>query len=244
MKYWKIMLFLGLAIMIGFSVALAQDTKGNGLPKGQKLLYNLEVIAYDAGNCPTGNRQGNSIAVRADWQDDPRGQNANTLVRMNDIMLSPGPFGVIDGNACNDGVASFQLPLNPCVEGGTVNDDCSVDDPQFQVYEVYARVVGKPGTGVDVTTCATGPGPDLQLDTADDVIVCSTENWLEMRQKGAAPKFTNQSKALLTVCLDTDGDGACERRVALFNSDLYDYFWNWNTFGKAHAQLFFVAVPD
>lgn len=242
MKCWKLMLLVGLALTVGFSVALAGDTKGNGLPKGQKLLYNLEVIAYDAGTCPTGNRQGHSIAVRADWQDDPSGANANTLVRMNDIMLSPGPFGVIDGNACDDGVASFQLPLNPCVEGGTVNTDCSVDNPDFQAYEVYARVVGKPGTGVDVRTCATD---DLNTaDTSDDIIVCSTENWFEMRQKGTAPKFTNQSKALLTVCLDTDADGACDRRVALFNSDLYDYFWNWNTFGKAHAQLFFVAVPD
>jgi hypothetical protein len=238
------MLLLGLALTVGFNVALAGDTKGNGLPKGQKLLFNLEVIAYDAANCPTGNRQGHSIAVRADWQDNPEGVLANALVRMNDIMLSPGPFDVIDGNACIDGVASFQLPLNPCVEGGTVNDDCSLDDPQFQAYEVYARLVGKWGTGVDVTTCATGAGEDAVLNTADDVIVCSTENWLEMRQKGTAPKFTNRSKELLTVCLDTDGDTTCDRRVALFNNDLYDYFWNWNTFGKAHAQLFFVAVPD
>lgn len=242
MKYWKLMMFLGLVLTVGLNVALAGDTKGNGLPKGQKLLYNLEVIAYDGANCPTGNRQGNSIAVRANWQDYPNGQPANTLVRMNDIMLSPGPFDVLDGNACIDGVAAFQLPLNPCADGGTVNTDCSLDDPQFQVYEVYARLVGKWGTGVDVTTCATDPLDPLNPN--DDVIVCSTENWMELRQKGTAPKFTNQSKALLTVCLDTDGDTVCDRRVALFNADLYDYFWNWNTFGKAHAQLFFVAVPD
>ena len=72
MKYWKLVLFLGLALMIGFGVSLAQ-TKGNGLPKGQKLMYNLEAIAYDADTCPTGDRQGHSIAVQADWQDNPRG---------------------------------------------------------------------------------------------------------------------------------------------------------------------------
>jgi hypothetical protein len=39
-------------------------------------------------------------------------------------------------------------------------------------------------------------------------------------------------------------DGVCDTRVALFASQLQDYFWNWDTTGKAHAQLFFVALPD
>ncbi len=161
-------------------------------------------------------------------------------------MLAPGPFAVLDGNACTDGVAKFQLPLNPCVVGGTVNDACSVDDPTFQNYGVYARLVGKPNTGVDVTTCATGAGLDGLLGTADDVIVCSTENWLSLRGSGkdSKPHFENVSKELLSICVDTSGDGVCDTRYALFASQFEDYFWNWNTEGKAHAQLFFMAIPD
>ena len=39
--------------------ALAQ-IKGNGLPGGQKLLFNLEVIAYDPYNCPQGDFTGSN----------------------------------------------------------------------------------------------------------------------------------------------------------------------------------------
>jgi hypothetical protein len=227
-------LFLSASAML-FASNLAVAA-GNGIPNGQKLLFNLEVIAYDKNNCPQGNLTGGGhrIAVRADVSDNPAGTLKTALVRENDIMLRAGEFAVIDGNACVDGVATFQLPANPI--GGTL------DDPTFQEYEVYARLVGKPGTGVGVTTCATDPvDPTI---TTDDIIVCSTENYTEVRQKGTAPKFTNVSKQLLTLCLDTTGDTVCDTRYALFDLPLYDYFWNWNTAGKAHAQLFFVALPD
>src|SRR5262245_19028100 len=193
---------LGLSVL--WANSLLAQTKGNGLPKGQKLLYNLEVIAYDGDHCPSGDQigsNGHRIAVRADVSDDPRGANPNTLIRQNDIMLAPGPFTVMDGNACKAGVATFQLPLNPCAE--TLDQPCSLDDPTFQVYEVFTRLVGKSGTGVDVTTCATDEG-DL-ADPTDDTIICSAENWMEMRQKGQSPKFVNRSKELLTLCLDTTG---------------------------------------
>lgn len=208
-------------------------------PTPGKNLYQLEVIAYSGDNCPAGDftdTNRHQIAVKADVSDNPNGQLVNTLVRQNDIMLAPGDdFLVVDGNACIDGVAKFMLPLNPI--GGTL------DDPTFQNYMVYGRLVGKPATGVDVTTCGTNDAgtPD---DTSDDFIQCSTESWITMRAKGTAPKYTDVSKELLTVCLDTDADTVCDTRVALFDAALYDYFWNWNTTGKAHAQLVFVAVPD
>lgn len=226
--------------------AFAQN--GNGLPSGQKLLYNLEVIAYDGANCPAGDMIDTGthrIAVKADVSDNPNGQLANTLIRQNDIMLAAGDsFQVLDGNACTDGVARFQMPTNLCSE--SLSTPCDLEDPDFQSYEVYSRLVGKPGTGVDVRTCATGAGEDLVLGTADDTIVCSTENYVEVRKKGqdSKPQFSNVSKQLLTICLDTDDVVGCDTRYALFAPQLYDYFWNWNTQGKAHAQLFFMAVPD
>ena len=217
--------------VVGSPIWAADPTPG-------KNLYQLEIIAYAGTNCPQGDFTGTNrhqIAVKADVNDNPNGQLVNTLVRQNDIMLAPGDFQVVDGNACTDGVARFNLPLNPI--GGTL------DDPTFQNYKVYGRLVGKPGTGVNVTTCATNDA-GTPNDTSDDFIQCSTESWISMRQKGSAPKYQDVSKELLTVCLDTDGNGTCDTRIALFDPTLFDFFWNWNTTGKAHAQLVFVAVPD
>ena len=251
MKNWKVLAALLLGILaFSANTALAQ-IKGNGLPQS-KLLFNLEIIAYNGANCPQGSLAdgGHRIAVKADVNDNPAGQNPldPNFVRQNDIMLTAGEFAVLDGNACVDGVARFQLPAKICVDvdPNTAGDQCALDDPTFQEYLVFARLVGKPGTGVNVTTCATGPGPDAVLNTADDVIVCSTESWVDVRDsgKGSKPHFENVSKKLLTLCWDTSGDGICDVRLALFDPRLYDYFWNWNTQGKAHAQLFFMAIPD
>jgi hypothetical protein len=238
----KILAVLSVAAL--FAVPARSQLKGNGLPAGQKLLFNLEVIAYSANNCPQGDFTGSNthrIAVRADVNDlnSVKGATASTLIRQNDILLTEGPFQVLSGNACTSGTASFQLPANPCNVQG-LNFPCSVDDPTFQQYEVYARLVGKPNTGVNVTTCATDP--------TTGTIVCSSQSWVDVRASGknSAPKFTNVSKQLLSVCVDTSvpADGVCDARYALFSSQLQDYFWNWDTTGKAHAQLFFVALPD
>lgn len=208
-------------------------------PTPGKNLFQLEIIAYNGNNCPQGDftdTNRHQIAVKADVNDNPNGQVASTLVRQNDIMLapsdSPGEFLVVDGNACKDGVARFKLP--------TVTIGGTADDPTFQDYMVYGRLVGKPGTKVNVTTCATDPSTD------PDTIICSLESWVSVRSKGpgSAPKYENVSKYLLTVCLAENAGGVCTTRIPLFDASLYDYFWNWNTTGKAHAQLVFVAVPD
>lgn len=240
-------LFLSFATVAFLAVPVLAQTKGNGLPADQKLLFNLEIIAYDPNNCPQGDFTGSNthrIAVKADVNDlsSVKGGSASTLVRQNDIMLAPAPlqdpeFKVLSGNACLNGTATFQLPTNPCNVNG-LNFPCSVDDPTFQNYEVYARLVGAPHTGVTATTCATDPITGL--------IVCSTESWVSVRASGKnnQPKFTNVSSQLLSVCLDTNADGKCDTRYALFAPQLSDFFWNWDTTGKAHAQLFFVALPD
>jgi len=227
-------------------LATQAQTKGNGLPMGQKLLYNLEVIAYDPSHCPSGNANGHRIAVKANVNDltTVKGADPSTLIRQNDIMLTEGPFDVLSSNACLNGTAAFQLPANPC---STLLTPCALDNPAFQNYQVYARLVGKPGTGVNVTTCATQNVIDpITGAIISSTIVCSTESWLSVRASGKAgsPKFTNVSRELLSVCLDTNGDLKCDTRIALFSGGLQDFFWNWDTTGKAHAQLFFVALPD
>jgi hypothetical protein len=229
--------------------AFAQ-TKGNGLPAGQKLLYNLEVIAYDGNNCPAGDFSGSNthrIAVKANFSDlsSVKGSDPSTLIRQNDILLAPAPasdpnFKVLSGNACANGTATFQLPTNPCSVDLSI--PCSIDtDPAFQTYQVFGRLVGPPKSGVNVTTCAT----DTTL-TGTGLIVCSTESWASVRasKNDNPPKFSNVSKQLLSICVDTTGDSVCDTRLALFAPQLADFFWNWDTSGKPHAQLFFVAVPD
>ena len=83
----------------------------------------------------------------------------------------------------------------------------------------------------------------------DDIIVCSTESVIKVRTKGngSKPHYTDVTKELLTICWDYEdagGGGACDERVALFDPTFYDYFWQWNTKGRAHAQLAFIPVEN
>ena len=88
-------------------VCLASPAKAAD-PTPGKNLFQLEIIAYNGNNCPQGDFIGTNrhqIAVKADVNDNPNGKLATDLVRQNDIMLAPGDFQVVDGNACIDGVA-------------------------------------------------------------------------------------------------------------------------------------------
>jgi hypothetical protein len=56
-------------------------------------------------------------------------------------------------------------------------------------------------------------------------------------------QWVNASAQLLTVCVDTSGDGVCDDRIGLFDSLGEDYWWNFDTAGRPHVQLVFFAVP-
>ncbi len=244
----KVLLFslvLVLTLTLGYGLTFAGQ--GNQLPSGPR--YMLNVIAYD--NCPNGDFTDSNrhmIAVQADYSLDQNGKPAASLVKTNTITLTAGPedeFQVIDGNACNKGGAEFMLPLNPYMcDTNIINDpNCIGEDLTFQEYNVYVRLVGKPKTGIDVTTCAIDPMDPTNPD--DDIIICSTESVVKVRMTGkGAMGFDDVTRELTTLCLDTDGNGSCDTRVPLFSSDYYDYFWQWNTEGKAHAQLVFIPIPD
>lgn len=211
-------------ILVCFLAVPAFAGSGNGIPSGQH--YLLNVIAYD--NCPSGDFTDSNrhmIAVQAGYAYDPSGLNKNATVKTNTIGLVPGSdFIVTDGNACNKGGAQFMLPSDVAT-----------------TYEVYVRLVGKPGTGIDVTTCAD-EAVDVDGDgIIEDIVMCSTESVIRVRSTGK-PNATNVTPELLTICLDTTGDGICDVRYNLFDPALEDYFWQWNTTGKAHAQLIFVPV--
>jgi hypothetical protein len=199
---------------------------GNGAPSGAH--YNLNILGKT--NCSKDDLTGSNrhtIQVLLDGgqsAQDIDGTLALNVDKRNKIYLVQsfdGTFNVLDGNACDSDGASFSLPA----PGG---------------YEIYARALGKPGGAATMTTCATGAGDDLVLGTADDEIVCSTENVLLARSKGGS-KFTNVTRQLTTITADIDGDGDSET-VEIFDTSLYDYFWNYENHGLRLAQLRFYPL--
>lgn len=221
----------------GFALA-GNRPPGNGAKVGNGG-YLLNIIAFD--QCPAGDfldSNRHQIAVQADYT----GNGTDKTSKTNKIFLKAGDFRVLDGNACDDG-AQFYLPVdeNNCSNCG----DPSIT-PTFTEYEVYARVVGQPNSSVTVTSCVEF----LNTDTNELESLCSVgaDNiYVGLRQTGGGKlqnKWDNVSTQLLTVCVDTSGDGVCDERVGLFDSFGQDYWWNWDTSGRPHVQLVFVPVSS
>ena len=212
---------VGLALAMGS--AFAQQTTGNGSLSGAH--YNLSIIGHTqcSPEALTDSSRHN-IQVLLNGGDSATSLNgtlASTISKQNKIYLTQGDFAVIDGNACDNNGATFRLPV-----GG---------------YVIFARALGKPGGVATMTTCATGAGVDGVLGTADDEILCSTENVVLSRNSGKST-FTNVTKELTTMLLDTDGDGVGDTRVTIFDPSLQDYFWNYDNKGLRNAQLRFYMV--
>jgi hypothetical protein len=224
---WLVLPVVGL--LATTSSVIAQQ--GNGAPKGAH--YNLNIIGVD--NPKTADMTGSNrhtIFVGL-------GRNGQVTSK---IYLTRGSFEVCDGNAFDaawncDGEqiqsqgAVFQLPCNtnlpddqdtliPCDAGDTAS------------YEIYARALGQPGGSSTTTTCAFDP------DIGD--VVCSTENVLLVRSRGKST-FENVTKELTSLVADIDGDGDLDR-VALFQSNLEDWFWQYQNRGLRLAQLRFYLL--
>ncbi len=130
--------------------ALAQNGgNGNGAKVG-KDGYLLNVIAFD--KCPGGdfvNSNRHQIAVQANYT----GNGNDKTAKVNKIFLKEGDgFWVQDGNACDNG-ANFFLPIT---DANCSNCGDPALEPTFTEYEVNARLVGKPGGKVEVTSCGDG----------------------------------------------------------------------------------------
>ena len=224
----------------------AQDrNNGNGAKVG-KDGFMLNVIAFE--ECPSGeflDSNRHQIAVQANYM----GEASNKTIKINKIFLNKGEdFWVQDGNACDNG-ARFYLPIDDanC-------ENCDPDaEPTFTQYEVFSRLVGKPGGNVTVASCVEFEvlDPDTLEVTLESLCSVSDNVWVETRHVGKGKeqnKWDNVSAELLTVCIDTDdldGVSACDERVGLFDSYGVDYWWNWDTNKRPHAQLVFLPVrPD
>jgi hypothetical protein len=189
--------------------------QGNDAPSGPH--YNLNIIGVPMDKTATmDNNSGHRIFVN--------------LFRKTKIGLTEGEtFEVLDANGTDGNGARFQLP-NP-----------DPDNDGVTAYSVYARPLGKPGGEGEISMCATGPGPDGILGTADDEELCSVATLLIGRTKGKQ-KFENVSNKLLYMYVDLDGDGAAER-YPLFAEELQDYFWGYDNNGLRHIQLRFYQIP-
>ena len=234
---WNIKVFTVLALgLINWNVGLADSRlPGNGAAVG-KGGFMLNVIAYE--KCPAGeflDSNRHQIAVQADYT----GTGTDRSSKTNKIFLKAGDFRVIDGNAC-DGGAEFYLP----VQGNCPDCGDPMTEPEFTLYEVYARVVGKPGGSVAVTSCLEYFSTETeQLESLCSVGTDSV--YVGLRETGGGKlqnKWYNVSKQLLTVCVDTSGDGICDERVGLFDVFGEDYWWSWDTSGRPHVQLVFVPA--
>jgi hypothetical protein len=161
--------------------------------------YDLEIIAQATKNVSSNENNGHRIFIL---------MGGNTK-----ILLQEGAFGVIDYNG-TDGIASFSLPNPDPTNSGT------------STYSVFARLVGKPGSTVDITTCAT--------DTLGNVY-CSQQS-MNMSRIAGTSKFLNVTADLLYIYADING---VITRVPLFSSLLQNYYWSVDSTGRAHAQLRF-----
>jgi hypothetical protein len=231
----KLGMFLALAVLATPAVH-GQSTKSNGARVG-KAGYLLNVIAFE--RCPRGDFAGSnrrSIAVQADYT----GIATDRASGVNKIFVGSGEgFQVQDGNACDANGASLQLPVDAANCRNCAGE--ALLAPTFRQYEVRARVLGKPAGTATITGCTEMREIDPVTQAEIATSLCSVgqnEIWV-----GSARSFENVSRQLLTVCVDTSGDGVCDDRIGLFDSVGRDYWWSFDQAGRPHVQLVLFAAP-
>ena len=108
-------------------------------------------------------------------------------------------------------------------------------------FEVFVRLVGQPNSSVDVSTC--GVDTTGALTGTAGIILCSTDHFVKTRLTGKGqPSFTNATSQLLFITNPLLTTVCAGGKCGLFDPNLQDFFWNWNTQGRPHAQLWFVPV--
>jgi hypothetical protein len=198
----------------------APGAPGNGAPSGAHYNLNLIGVSSDKTADMTG-ASGHVIFVKL---------SGASKIWLCEAGVDAGcegvdGFQVLDANGTDGNGALFALP-NPDPDGdGTT------------VYSVFARALGTPGGHSLTTTCATGPGEDGVLGTADDEPICSLIH-LELTRDPGRSKFENVSKLLLYIYADVNGDGTLDR-VPLFDDSLRGYVWDYDNTGLKLVQLRF-----
>jgi hypothetical protein len=214
----RILLAIVLAVVMvvslaGFAIAAKPGNTedgfgGNGAPSGSH--YNLNIIGAPGDKNPDmNNNNGHRIFVPLEGR-----------IR---IMLSEGPFAVLDANG-TDGQAVFQLPApDPENDGITT-------------YSVFVRGLGKKGKSASIEPGFIDEYGNEWYSTATVTVESKND-----RSKGNN-KFTNVSRELLYVYVDMDGDGSDER-YPLFCEELWEFFWDYDNSGLKLCQMRFYEIP-
>lgn len=134
-------------------------------------------------------------------------------------------FDILDANATDQNGGKFQLP------------DPDPDNNGITSYGVYVRTVGTPGGKANLTSCVTGT-----VDGSTGTF-CSIDT-VQVERKSGKPQVYNVSKALLTTCVDLDGNGSCDKRIFLFDDSLLDFVWSVDNNGLRVAQFYFFPIPQ
>jgi hypothetical protein len=236
----KLLTLVALAVL-AMPTAFAQVSNGSNGARVGKSGFLLNVNAF--AHCPSGDltdSRRHQISVQADFT----GIATDNTAKTNKIFLGSGPgFQVQDGNACDDTGAFIQLPIT---ERNCRN--CDSPSMTFREYEVRARVVGKPGGRAAMTSCVEmlEIDPVTQAEIATSLCSVGQDNIrVAARNTGggrAQNQWENVSAELLTVCVDTSGDGVCDDRIGLFDSVGEGYWWTFDTAGRPHLQLVFLEV--
>jgi hypothetical protein len=201
------------AVLIAFGLAVgtaaALAQTGNGAPSGGH--YNLNIL-------------GKRDCTPADLT----GSNRHTI----QVLLNGGQSA-----ADINGTLALGLDKQNKIflQGGNdfqVLDGNACDGALFQLptnacYQAYARALGTPFGYANVTTCA--------VDPTDGVVVCSMDTLNLNRTKGSQ-KFQNVTKQLTTITFVVNG---VVTTVQLFDSALFNYFWNYDNHGLRLAQIRF-----
>jgi hypothetical protein len=232
----KLWMVLALGVLAATAPAHAQSTRSNGARVG-KTGYLLNVIAFE--RCPRGDfadSNRHAIAVQADHT----GTATDSASGVNKVFLQSGDgFRVHDGNACDANGASLQLPVDAANCRNCAGATPAA--PTFRQYEVRARVLGKPAGAATITGCVDMREIDPVTQAEVATSLCSVGHddiWV-----GAGRTWENVSRQLLTVCVDTSGDGVCDDRIGLFDSLGRNYWWSFDQAGRPHVQLVFFAAP-
>jgi len=184
-------------------VGQAEQAAGNGMPKADKE-FQMNIVGVPKGKSADMNgNDGKRIFISLDGKSDI-------------YMGLDTDFAILDANG-TDGSASMT-----CEEYVSSTGEIQ--------YQVWARVLGKPGGSMSMTPCAT--------DAATGETYCSTASYVATRQKGKS-SFTNVTKDLLTVQVDLDGDGVVET-YPMFDDAMQNYFWSYDNNGCKLVQLRFI----
>lgn len=222
-----------MAAMVGMTgITLDQAYAANGVPGVGKNGYQLNLIGMDKKDKLGDNDDNNGHRIFVSL-------NGHTKIK----LYNGTDFEVLDADGTDNDGAAFQLPY----PGNCDTTDFSLCDLD---YSVFIRILGKPSDlPYTIVTCA-----DELVDLDGDGIAneCSVESVSlpSSNGKGKNAKFTDVSKELLTICLDTDaavdsdGDGNftndCDLRAELFDDKLENFSWEVDANGHRLAQLRFI----